>query len=57
MIETIHRKALNALFDRHRRLAAAVLHRHRSLDDRCVECGCAFPCEQACLAEHNLAFF
>jgi hypothetical protein len=41
--------------DQLRQLAAQVLSEHTNQNDRCATCGCAFPCEQAVLAEHNLA--
>jgi hypothetical protein len=36
-------------------LASEVLNEHRSDHGLCAVCGCAFPCERAVLAEHNLA--
>jgi hypothetical protein len=38
-----------------RAIAARVLDTHVNENDTCVVCGCAFPCGQECLAEHNLA--
>ncbi|MGH7867173.1 MAG: hypothetical protein ACREP9_05960 [Candidatus Dormibacteraceae bacterium] len=35
--------------------AAHVLNTHASHDGLCAICGCAWPCERAALAEHNLA--
>ena len=37
-------------------LATVVLNEHTNDGDLCAVCGCAFPCERAVLAEHNLAF-
>jgi hypothetical protein len=36
-------------------LATAVLNEHTNDQGRCAGCGCAFPCDSAVLAEHNLA--
>jgi len=36
-------------------LATVVLHEHINDDCLCAVCGCAFPCESAVLAEHNMA--
>ncbi len=36
-------------------LATEVLNEHRNNQGLCSVCGCAFPCERAVLAEHNLA--
>lgn len=36
-------------------LAARVLNEHTNRADLCAACGCAWPCERAVLAEHNLA--
>ncbi|WP_019985228.1 MULTISPECIES: hypothetical protein [unclassified Streptomyces] len=36
-------------------LATVVLNEHTNDHDLCAVCGCAFPCERAVLAEHNLA--
>jgi hypothetical protein len=36
-------------------LALAVLNEHTNQAGRCTVCGSAWPCEQASLAEHNLA--
>lgn len=35
--------------------AARVLDEHLNADGLCAVCGCAWPCERAVLAEHNLA--
>lgn len=35
--------------------AASVLNEHVNDHGRCAACGCAWPCESAVLAEHNLA--
>ena len=37
------------------RLATRVLNEHRNDHELCAVCGCAFPCDRAVLAEHNLA--
>lgn len=36
-------------------LAVRVLNEHINQAGRCAVCGSAWPCEQASLAEHNLA--
>lgn len=36
-------------------LAAHVLNTHTNDADPCAMCGCAWPCQWAVLAEHNLA--
>jgi hypothetical protein len=36
-------------------LAVTVLNEHTNDADLCAVCGSAWPCEQAVLAEHNLA--
>ncbi len=36
-------------------LATVVLNEHINDDGLCAVCGCAFPCESAVLAEHNMA--
>ena len=36
-------------------LAVAVLNEHTNQAGLCAVCGSAWPCEQASLAEHNLA--
>jgi hypothetical protein len=35
--------------------AIEVLDKHVGADGRCIACGTPWPCEQAQLAEHNLA--
>lgn len=35
-------------------LATVVLNEHTNDLGLCVVCGCAFPCERAVLADHNL---
>lgn len=37
------------------RLASQVINEHTNDHGLCAVCGCAFPCERAVLAEHNLA--
>lgn len=36
-------------------LASAVLNEHVNDHGLCAVCGCAFPCDSAVLAEHNVA--
>lgn len=36
-------------------LATMILNAHVNDAGLCVVCGCAFPCESAVLAEHNVA--
>jgi hypothetical protein len=36
-------------------LASSVINEHINHDGVCAVCGCAFPCDRAVLAEHNLA--
>ncbi|MDQ3762559.1 MAG: hypothetical protein M3460_13080 [Actinomycetota bacterium] len=36
-------------------LAAGALNTHTNDADLCAVCGCAWPCERAVLAEHNLS--
>lgn len=36
-------------------LATRVLNEHTNQAGLCALCGCAWPCESAVLAEHNLA--
>jgi hypothetical protein len=36
-------------------LATRALNDHTNDDNLCMACGCAWPCERAVLAEHNLA--
>jgi len=55
MAETIMSPKLCAEFDALIRLATKVLNEHTDLRGLCAVCGCAFPCERAVLAEHNLA--
>ena len=51
MVETITEAEIDALHQ----LATVVLNEHTNDHDLCAVCGCAFPCERAVLAEHNLA--
>ncbi len=46
---------LNAELEHLAQLASVVLNEHVSEDGLCAVCGCAFPCELAVLAEHNVA--
>lgn len=41
--------------DKLHRLASVVINEHTDDNGLCAVCGCAFPCERAVLAEHNLA--
>jgi hypothetical protein len=36
-------------------IASVVLNVHINQEGLCAVCGCAFPCESAVLAEHNVA--
>jgi hypothetical protein len=36
-------------------LATFVLNEHTNDEGLCAMCGCAFPCDSAVLAEHNVA--
>ncbi|PZS28172.1 MAG: hypothetical protein DLM59_15175 [Pseudonocardiales bacterium] len=36
-------------------LASVVLNEHVNHDGLCTVCGCAFPCQPAVLAAHNVA--
>ena len=36
-------------------LASSVINEHVNQGGVCAVCGCAFPCDRAVLAEHNLA--
>lgn len=55
MVETITAPEAGSEIIALHQLATFVLNEHT--DDRglCAVCGCAFPCERAVLAEHNLA--
>lgn len=55
MVETMTAPDVESEIDALHHLATVVLNEHN--DDRglCAVCGCAFPCERAVLAEHNLA--
>lgn len=55
MVETITEAEPVNEVDALHQLATVVLNEHRSDDGLCAVCGCAFPCERAVLAEHNLA--
>lgn len=55
MVETITEAEPMTEVDALRQLATAVLNEHTNLRDLCAVCGCAFLCERAVLAEHNLA--
>ncbi len=55
MAETIREAELSDQIDTLTRLATVVLNEHTNLSALCTVCGCAFPCERAVLAEHNLA--
>ena len=36
-------------------LTVTVLNEHTNHADLCATCGCAWPCERAVLADHNVA--
>lgn len=55
MVETITLTEASSEVEALYQLAAAVLNEHTNANDLCAVCGCAFPCERAVLAEHNLA--
>jgi hypothetical protein len=55
MVESIMDPALRDEITALTRHAAEVLNEHTNDHGRCVQCGNAFPCERAVLAEHNLA--
>lgn len=55
MVETITEAEPMTEVDALHQLATAVLNEHTNDHDLCAVCGCAFPCERAVLAEHNLA--
>jgi hypothetical protein len=48
--------SLTVEIERLAHLATAVLNEHTNDNGLCAICGCAFPCESAVLAEHNVAF-
>jgi hypothetical protein len=54
MVETVIVPEASSAVGALHQLATVVLNEHT--DDRglCAVCGCAFPCERAVLAEHNL---
>jgi len=53
--DTITEAELSDQIETLTRLATVVLNEHTNLSALCTVCGCAFPCERAVLAEHNLA--
>ncbi len=55
MTETITSERLTLGFAPLFTLAVEVLNGHTNNRGLCAVCGCAFPCRQAVLAEHNLA--
>ncbi|MFD8611977.1 hypothetical protein [Streptomyces sp. NPDC059631] len=55
MAETITEADIGSEVEALHQLATVVLNEHTNADDLCAVCGCAFPCAQAVLAEHNLA--
>lgn len=55
VVETITVEPMSTVIDALMALASEVINEHTNDDGRCAVCGCAFPCPQAVLAEHNLA--
>lgn len=55
MTQTITPTEASSEMDALHQLATTVLHKHTNDLGLCAVCGCAFPCERAVLAEHNLA--
>jgi hypothetical protein len=55
MVETVMAPELSSEITALHQLATAVLNEHTNHHGLCAVCGCAFPCERAVLAEHNLA--
>jgi len=53
--DTITSRELSSEIDALTRLATEVLNEHTNDHGLYAVCGCAFPCERAVLAEHNLA--
>ncbi len=51
------REHLTPEFEALRALATRVINQHVDDHGLCAVCGCAFPCERAVLAEHNLDLF
>ncbi len=55
MVEKITADPVSLVFDALTKLATEVINEHTNAHGLCAVCGCAFPCTQAVLAEHNLA--
>ncbi|NUL28426.1 hypothetical protein HRW09_02340 [Streptomyces lunaelactis] len=55
MVETVTTPEASSEIDALHQLATVVLNEHTNDHGLCAVCGCAFPCERAVLAEHNLA--
>jgi hypothetical protein len=55
MVDTMTAPDVEHELDALRQLATVVLNEHTNDRGLCAVCGCAFPCERAVLAEHNLA--
>jgi hypothetical protein len=54
MVETISPIEASSEIEALHQLATLVLNEHTNDNGLCAVCGCAFPCERAVLAEHNL---
>jgi hypothetical protein len=54
MTQTITPIEAGSAFEALHQLATVVLNEHANDQGLCPACGCAFPCERAVLAEHNL---
>lgn len=55
MVETITPAEVRSEIEALHQIAAVVIVEHTDHEGLCAVCGCAFPCTQAVLAEHNLA--
>lgn len=55
MTQTITEAEASTEVEALHQLATHVLNEHANDHGLCAVCGCAFPCERAVLAEHNLA--
>lgn len=54
MVETMTAPDIEREIDALHQLATVVLNEHTDDHGLCAVCGCAFPCERAVLADHNL---
>ncbi|WP_018686969.1 hypothetical protein [Actinokineospora enzanensis] len=54
MVETITEADIGSEVEALHQLATVVLNEHANDLGLCAVCGCAFPCERAVLADHNL---